>query len=79
MPQMPQVRVPRLVVALMLLGLFFASLLAARLYGLAGQPEALAIAIAAGVACILTTASLIRANYERYHIARTNGRLNGSP
>ncbi|MEX0655010.1 MAG: hypothetical protein WD534_09520 [Phycisphaeraceae bacterium] len=80
MPEMPQVRVPRLVVAMMLLGLFVLSLVALRQYGLAGDVQALTLAIVAGLLCSLTAAGLIYANNERYHArARANSRLNSSP
>lgn len=78
MPTSPQVRVPRFVVALMLVGLFIAALAGLRHYATWGDSHALTLAIAAGVLCLLTAAGLIHANYEPYH-RRSNGRLNGSP
>ena len=82
MPQMPQVRVPRPIVALMLAGLFVVSLMSMRHYGVAGDFQALTLAITAGALCLFTAGGLIYANYETYHArpdARINGRFNGSP
>ncbi|MFP4144007.1 MAG: hypothetical protein ACLFV3_02585 [Phycisphaeraceae bacterium] len=69
---MKAVRTPMPVVAAAVLVLFALAIFATRQYGAAGAVSHLALALGAGLGCLVVVGGLIYANYEHY-TARRNG------
>ncbi|HEX7009468.1 MAG TPA: hypothetical protein VF184_05770 [Phycisphaeraceae bacterium] len=75
---MSAVKMPRLVIAAVVLCLFALALYASREYSQLGVTSHLALALGAGAACLAIVGGLIYANYASYR-TDPDRRLNGTP
>ncbi len=64
---MPSVKMPRTVIATVVLCLFAVVLYSLRRYGNAGEADYALLAVGAGTVCLALIGGLIYANYESYH------------